>query len=100
MSADTASLRRRLIEVLFKNDRFQWQRLENLLLIARSDQSFDIIPTAGMGIQFLMSEEGQYLRNQILLALTEDNRLHTEEVQRLWTLVKEDLQQNKLIGAA
>ena len=100
LSADTASLRRRLIEVLFKDGRFQWQRLENLLLIARSDQSFDIIPTAGMGFQFLMSEEGQYLRRQILLALTEDNRLHTEEVQRLWALVKDDLQPDKLIGAA
>ncbi len=100
LSAETTSLRRRLIEVLFKDGRFQWQRLENLLLIARSDQSFDLIPTAGMGIQFLMTEEGQYLRKQILLALTEDNRLHTEEVQRLWTLVKDDLQPNKLLGAA
>ena len=57
LSAETTSLRRRLIEVLFKDGRFQWQRLENLLLIARSDQSFDLIPTAGMGIQFLMTEE-------------------------------------------
>ncbi|MEL6552934.1 MAG: AarF/ABC1/UbiB kinase family protein [Cyanobacteria bacterium J06621_11] len=100
LSAETTSLRRRLIEVLFKDGRFQWQRLENLLMIARSDQSFDIIPTAGLGIQFLMSEEGQYLRKQILLALTEDNRLHTEEVQRLWTLVKDDLQPDRLLGAA
>lgn len=100
LSAETTALRRRLIEVLFKDGKFQWQRLENLLMIARSDQSFDIIPTAGMGIQFLMTEEGQYLRRQILLALTEDNRLHTEEVQRLWSLVKDDLQPNRLLGAA
>ncbi len=100
LSAETISLRRRLIEVLFKDGRFQWQRLENLLLIARSDQSFDIIPTAGLGFQFLMSEEGRYLRRQILMALTEDNRLHTEEVQRLWLLVKDDLQPNRLLGAA
>ncbi len=100
LSAETTSLRRRLIEVLFKDGRFQWQRLENLLLIARSDQSFDIIPTAGLGFQFLMSEEGHYLRRQILLALTEDNRLHTEEVQRLWLLIKDDLQPNRLLGAA
>ncbi|MEO1634687.1 MAG: AarF/ABC1/UbiB kinase family protein [Cyanobacteria bacterium J06631_9] len=100
LSAETTSLRRRLIEVLFKDGKFQWQRLENLLMIARSDQSFDIIPTAGMGIQFLMTEEGQYLRRQILLALTEDNRLHTEEVQRLWSLVKDDLQPDRLLGAA
>ncbi|MEL6603886.1 MAG: AarF/ABC1/UbiB kinase family protein [Cyanobacteria bacterium J06614_10] len=100
LTAETQALRRRLIDVLFKDGRFQWQRLENLLQIARSDQSFDIIPTAGLGIQFLMTEEGQYLRRQILLALTEDNRLHTEEVQRLWSLVKDDLQPNRLFGAA
>ena len=100
LTAETPALRRRLIDVLFKDGKFQWQRLENLLLIARSDQSFDIIPTAGLGIQFLMTEEGQYLRKQILLALTEDNRLHTEEVQRLWLLVKDDLQPNKLLEAA
>ncbi|MGB3295059.1 MAG: AarF/ABC1/UbiB kinase family protein [Phormidesmis sp.] len=100
LSAETASLRSRLIDVLFKDGRFQWQRLENLLLIARSDQSFDIIPTAGMGLQFLASEEGRYLRRQILLALTEDNRLHTEEVQRLWILIKDDLQPDRLLEAA
>ncbi len=100
LTAETPALRRRLIDVLFKDGKFKWERLENLLLIARSDQSFDIIPTAGLGIQFLMTEEGQYLRRQILLALTEDNRLHTEEVQRLWMLVKDDLQPEKLLGAA
>jgi hypothetical protein len=71
-----------------------------LLMIARSDNRFDIIPTAGMGLQFLLSDEGQYLRRQILIALTEDNRLHTEEVQRLWQLVKDDLQPNRLLEAA
>ena len=100
LTAETPALRRRLIEVLFKDGKFQWQRLENLLMIAQSDQSFDLIPTAGLGIQFLMGEEGQYLRRQILLALTEDNRLHTEEVRRLWSLVKDDLQPNRLWGAA
>ncbi|MEM6597104.1 MAG: AarF/ABC1/UbiB kinase family protein [Cyanobacteria bacterium P01_D01_bin.36] len=100
LTAETPALRRRLIDVLFKDGTFQWQRLENLLMIAQSDKGFDIIPTAGLGIQFLMTEEGQYLRRQVLLALTEDNRLHTEEVQRLWTLVKDDLQPNRLIGAA
>ena len=100
LTAETPSLRRRLIDVLFKDGHFQWARLENLLMIARSDQSFDIIPTAGLGLQFLLSAEGQYLRRQLVLALTEDNRLHTEEVQRLWFLVKDDLQPDKILGAA
>jgi hypothetical protein len=32
--------------------------------------------------------------------LTEDDRLHTEEVQSLWNLVKDDLQPNRLFTAA
>jgi predicted unusual protein kinase regulating ubiquinone biosynthesis (AarF/ABC1/UbiB family) len=100
LTGETDSLRRRLIDVLFKDGRFQWQRLENMIRIAQSDQGFDLIPTAGLGLQFLMSDDGQYLRRQILLALTEDNRLHTEEMTRLWDLVKGELQPNRLIDAA
>lgn len=100
LMGETESLRARLIEVLFKDGRFQWQRLENMIRIAQSDQGFNLIPTAGLGMQFLISDEGQYLRQQILAALTEDNRLHTEEVGRLWDLVKDDLQPEQLLGAA
>ncbi|MFM7530541.1 MAG: ABC1 kinase family protein, partial [Nodosilinea sp.] len=97
---ETPSLRQRLLEVLFKDGQLQWQRLENMLAIARSDTSFDVLPTAGLGLRYLMSEEGTRLRQMILLALTEDDRLHTEEVQRLWILVKDDITVNRLLGAA
>jgi len=97
---ETPALRQRLLEVLFKDGQLQWQRLENMLTIARNDSSFDVLPTAGLGIRYLMSEEGNYLRRMILLALTEDNRLHTEEVQRLWALVKDDITVNRVLGAA
>ncbi|MEA5462308.1 ABC1 kinase family protein [Leptothoe sp. PORK10 BA2] len=100
LMGETESLRRRLIDVLFKDGRFQWQRLENMIRIAQGDQGFNLIPTAGLGMQFLISEDGQYLRQQILGALTEDNRLHTEEVARLWDLVKHDLQPNQILDAA
>ncbi|WP_346293579.1 AarF/ABC1/UbiB kinase family protein [Sphaerothrix gracilis] len=100
LTGETASLRRRLIDILFKDDRFQWQRLENLIAIARSDRHFDLFPTASLGLQYLLSEEGQYLRRQLLIALTEDNRLHTEEVRRLWELIKDDLTPTQLFGVA
>ena len=100
LMGETPSLRRRLLEVLFKDGKLQWQRLENMLAIARSDDNFDLLPTAGMGFSFLMSEEGQYLRQQIVKALTEDNRLHTDEVQKLWDLVKEDITPSRVLGAA
>lgn len=100
LTGESPRLRRRLIEVLFKDGKFQWHRLENMISIARSDSSFDILPTAQLGLQYLLSEEGQFLRRQILIALTEDDRLHTEEVQRLWELVKDDIKPARIWTAA
>ncbi|MEJ1931007.1 AarF/ABC1/UbiB kinase family protein, partial [Nostoc sp. NIES-2111] len=100
LTGESPQLRRRLLNVLFKDGKFQWQRLENLIAIARTDDNFDVLPTARMGLQFLLSDEGQFLRRQLVLALTEDDRLHTEEVQRLWSLVKDDLQPNRIFNVA
>jgi predicted unusual protein kinase regulating ubiquinone biosynthesis (AarF/ABC1/UbiB family) len=100
LTGESPEMRRRLIEVLFKDGKFQWQRLENMIAIARSDDNFDLLPTAQLGLQFLLSEEGQFLRHQVLIALTEDDRLHTEEVRRLWNLVKDDLKPSRLFNVA
>ncbi len=100
LMGETPSLRKRLLEVLFKDGKFQWQRLENMLMIARSDDSFDLLPTAGLGLSYLISDEGKYLRQQLLLALTEDNRLRTAEVQKLWDLVKDEITPSRVLGAA
>lgn len=100
LKGETPALRRRLIEVLFKDGRFQWHRLENMIAIAQADGNFDILPTAQLGLQYLLSEEGNFLRRQIVLALTEDDRLHTEEVQRLWGLIQHDLKPSRLFDAA
>ncbi|MDZ8027968.1 MAG: AarF/ABC1/UbiB kinase family protein [Nostoc sp. DedQUE11] len=100
LTGESPALRRRLLNVLFKDGKFQWQRLENLIEIARTDGNFDVVPTAQMGFQYLMSEEGKFLRRQLVIALTEDDRLHTEEVQRLWNLVKDDLKPNRILNVA
>lgn len=101
LRGESPEMRRRLIEVLFKDGKFQWERLENLIAIAQTNnQNFDLLPTAQLGIQYLLSEEGNDLRNQLLLALTEDEQLHTEQVQRIWNLVKEDLKPTKLFDFA
>ncbi|MBW4665056.1 MAG: AarF/ABC1/UbiB kinase family protein [Chroococcus sp. CMT-3BRIN-NPC107] len=100
LKGETPGLRRRLLNLLFKDGKFQWERLEDLIAIARADNSFDLLPTAQMGLQYLLSEEGQYLRQQLLIALTEDDRLHTAEVQRLWNLVKDELQPNRIFDVA
>nr|WP_199326728.1 AarF/ABC1/UbiB kinase family protein [Nostoc sp. FACHB-888] len=100
LTGESPALRRRLLNVLFKDGKFQWQRLENLIAIARTDNNFDVLPTAQMGFQFLISEEGKFLRRQLVLALTEDDRLHTEDVQRLWNLVKDDIKPDRLLNVA
>lgn len=100
LNGESPALRRRLIEVLFKDGKFQWNRLEEMIAIARSDRSFDLLPTAQLGLQFLLSEEGAFLRRQLMLALIEDDRIHTAEVRSLWNLVKEDLQPSRLFSVA
>ncbi|EHC09687.1 hypothetical protein CEN49_02630 [Fischerella thermalis CCMEE 5273] len=100
LTGESPQLRRRLLDVLFKDGKFQWQRLENLIAIARTDENFDVLPTAKLGLQYLLSDEGKYLWRQLILALTEDDRLHTEEVQSLWNLVKDDLKPNRLLDVA
>ena len=100
LTGESPALRQRLLEVLFKDGKLQWERLENLIKLAQGDRQFDILPTAQLGLQYLMSEEADPFRRQIILALTEDNRLHTEEVARLWTLVRGELQPNRLLNEA
>ncbi|HAC63943.1 MAG TPA: hypothetical protein DCF68_10495 [Cyanothece sp. UBA12306] len=100
LTGESPQLRRRLLDVLLKDGKFQWQRLENMIAIARSDQQFDLLPTAQLGLQYLLSDEGHYLRRQLLLALTEDDRLHTEEVERIWSLISDELKPQNLLDAA
>jgi predicted unusual protein kinase regulating ubiquinone biosynthesis (AarF/ABC1/UbiB family) len=100
LNSETPEMRRRLVEVIIKDGKLQWERLENMIGIARSDSNFDLLPTAQLGFQFLISAEGQSLRNQLVMALTEDNRLHVSEIQQLWGLVKGELEPAKLFNVA
>lgn len=100
LTGESPELRRRLLDVLIKDGKFQWSRLENMIEIASSDDSFDILPTARLSLEYLLSEEGKYLRQQLLIALTEGERLHTDEVQRLWSLIQDDIKPQKILDLA
>lgn len=100
LTGESPQMRKHLLSVLIKDGKFKWERLENMISIAQTDGGFDLLPTARLGLQYLFSEEGKYLRRQLLLALTEDERLHTEEVQRLWTLIKDDLNPQQIFNLA
>ncbi len=100
LTGESPQLRRRLLDVLIKDGKFQWERLENMIEIASFDDNFDILPTARLSLQYLLSEEGKYLRQQLLMALTEGDRLHTDEVKRLWSLIQDDIKPQKIIDLA
>jgi hypothetical protein len=73
-----------LAQVLFKDDTFQWARLENLITLAAdvpsgANSSLDLSETVVDGAKVFFSDE--YIRNALILALTQDDRLHVEEVR-------------------
>lgn len=81
-----------LMQVLFQDGRFQWDRLENLINLAKegtSMGSLDLSSTAKDALKVLLVDDK--LRAQLVAALTEDDRLHIEEVRRLLELLQDDV---------
>ena len=93
------SLRERLIQVLFKQDKFQWRRLENLIDLARDGGgSLDLTETATDGAGLLLTDAK--LRQQLVLALTEDDRLQVDEITRLLAVLQQEVNVQKVIQNA
>lgn len=108
-------LRDRLIQVLFKDGSFQWKRLENLIQLAQDQVSMTAGPqlpsaadgsarrktglnlrgTIRDGARVVVTDAG--LRRQLLMAFTEDSRLHIQEVLDLYNLVAEEIEPTTLI---
>jgi len=92
-------LRERLIQVLFKQGKFQWERLENLVELAQEGAGeLDLTDTVSDGAQLLITDE--QLRTQLILALTEDDRLHVDEVARLLAVLQGGVKVDKLAQTA
>ena len=90
------SLRERLIQVLFKQDKFQWRRLENLIDLARDGGgSLDLTETATDGAGLLLTDAK--LRQQLVLALTEDDRLQVDEITRLLAVLQREVNVQKVV---
>jgi predicted unusual protein kinase regulating ubiquinone biosynthesis (AarF/ABC1/UbiB family) len=110
LTDEDPALRERLIQVLFQDGKFQWKRLENLITLAKEGSSgsgssaagggkkaagLDLSDTVKDGLRVLLLDDR--LRTQILLALTEDNKLHVAEVLSVLRLVQNDIQPSKLM---
>ncbi|KAL5782916.1 hypothetical protein ACOSP7_007945 [Xanthoceras sorbifolium] len=107
------ALRERLIQVLFKDGVFQWKRLENLIVLAKEnvakmsrnpaiqvksmqksnslqvERKLDLTDTIKDGARLFFTDEG--IRRQLLLALTEDSKLHIQELVDVYRLVESDI---------
>ncbi|KAK7293655.1 hypothetical protein RJT34_16527 [Clitoria ternatea] len=107
------ALRERLIQVLFKDGLFQWKRLENLITLAKEnvakmssnpalqvkstknqrdwkvERKLDLTDTIKDGARLFFVDEG--IRRQLLLALTEDSKLHIEELVDVYRLVEDQI---------
>ncbi|MEH1818088.1 MAG: AarF/ABC1/UbiB kinase family protein [Nostoc sp.] len=59
-------LRASLQDLLFKDGRFRWNRLENLLKNARNSQDYDFNLVLNQGIEFLSSERGAFIRDKLV----------------------------------
>ncbi|MBW4665436.1 MAG: AarF/ABC1/UbiB kinase family protein [Chroococcus sp. CMT-3BRIN-NPC107] len=59
-------LRESLRDLLFKDGRFRWNRLENLLKNARSSDEYDLNQVLDETLEFLSSERGALIRNNLI----------------------------------
>ncbi|KAJ4958325.1 hypothetical protein NE237_025436 [Protea cynaroides] len=107
------ALRERLIQVLFKDGVFQWKRLENLIILAKEnvakmssnpalkvktqqrsrdwqvERKLDLTDTIKDGARLFLLDAG--IRRQLLLALTEDSKLHIQELVDVYRLIEGEI---------
>lgn len=62
-------LRASLRDLLFKDGKFRWNRLENLLNNARSNSDYDIDRVVDQASEYLFSERGELIRNHLVDAI-------------------------------
>jgi predicted unusual protein kinase regulating ubiquinone biosynthesis (AarF/ABC1/UbiB family) len=59
-------LRISLQELLFKDGKFRWNRLENLLKNARNSQDYDLNLVMNQTLDFLSSPRGEFIRDRLV----------------------------------
>jgi predicted unusual protein kinase regulating ubiquinone biosynthesis (AarF/ABC1/UbiB family) len=62
----SVELRTSLKDLLFKEGKFRWNRLENLLKNARRNQDYDLNLVVNQGVDFLSSERGAFIRDKLV----------------------------------
>jgi predicted unusual protein kinase regulating ubiquinone biosynthesis (AarF/ABC1/UbiB family) len=99
LTDEDPALRERLLQVLFQDGTFRWERLANLVTLASeasgggggagAKASSSASPRAGLDLNDTIRDAArllltdQKLRRQVIAALTEGNRLRVDEVAAL-----------------
>lgn len=65
LTDSSPELRASLQDLLFKDGRFRWNRLENLLRNARNSPDYDINRVLDQTVDFLFSERGAFIRERL-----------------------------------
>jgi predicted unusual protein kinase regulating ubiquinone biosynthesis (AarF/ABC1/UbiB family) len=65
LSDPSPQLRTSLRDLLFKEGSFRWNRLENLLKNARNSDDYDINQVLDQTLDFLFSERGEFIREEL-----------------------------------
>ena len=66
LTDQSPELRESLKDLLFKDGSFRWNRLENLLRNARSNQDYDLDQALDQAVDFLFSERGEFIRTNLV----------------------------------
>lgn len=99
LTDEDPALRERLFQVLFSGGKFQWARLINLIQLAKSgggSSGLDLSETVKDAVRLLFLDEK--LRKQMVLAFTEDNRLHVQEVAEIMEMLGGEINPQKVLG--
>ncbi len=102
LAGDTKEMREKLLEVLFDSEgHLRLERLESLLQVVGSDAptpGAELIPVAGAGLRLLLSKDGADLRRRMLLTLVRDDRLSTEDLRSLTSLLGRTFNPRRIAG--
>jgi predicted unusual protein kinase regulating ubiquinone biosynthesis (AarF/ABC1/UbiB family) len=99
LTDESPQLRQSLQELLFQDNRFRWNRLENLLKNARGAREYTWERTLDQVLDFLGSERGQVIRERMIEELFSPDDKGQTGYERLMRLLNNTEQPNSLANS-
>ncbi len=78
-------LRASLKDLLFKDESFRWNRLENLLNNARNVENYDLNQALNQAVEFLFSERGDFIRDRLADELVKNLDQFGQDTLQNWS---------------